>query len=143
MGKERLQEEELAAFTDMLLAGRLSEAAPRPPLAETIEVLARTISPQAPPEHLKLLLRRRIIAGWGEKEEAAGLSLFARPRYRRAWAAVAALLIVAVAAVLLLPGGGGEMIGTAWSEGVILPLFLLLLTLLGVLLAAWWLTHRR
>jgi len=146
MQEEQAQDQALVTFTDLLLAGQLPEAAERPPMAETIEVLARVLSPQQPPEHLRLRIRRQVLADWGKTTPTLGQrlrELASRPRYRWAWATVAALLIVALAAVVLLPGGGGEMIGTAWGEGTILPLFLLFLTLLGALLVAWWLSHRR
>lgn len=144
MHEEQAQDQALVTFTDRLLAGELPEEAERPPMAETIEMLARALSPQPPPEHLKLRIRRQVLAEWGKSEPSPAqrlLEFVSRPRYRWAWAAVAALLVVAVAAALLLPGVGESTVGTAWGGEAALPL-LLALALAGLLLVLWRLTRK-
>lgn len=145
MHEEQARDQALVAFTDLLLAGELPEGAERPPMAETVEMLARALSPQPPPEHLKLRIRRQVLAEWGKTEPSLHqrlLELVSRPRYRWAWATVAALLVVAVAAVFLLPGVAESTVGTAWGGGTALPL-LLALALAGLMLVLWRFIRRR
>ena len=44
---EQLRDEELAAFTDALLEGKLEKDCARPPLADTVESLARAFKKSA------------------------------------------------------------------------------------------------
>jgi anti-sigma-K factor RskA len=149
MAEEQRRDDDLAAFTDALLDDARTDAGDRPPLAETVEVLARTLDHRPPPADLCSRIHRRVAAEWpgpqpSLAEQTRGLlGLFGRPRYRWAWAAAAALVVVAVAAALILPAGSGETAGTLVGEIDATVLIIVLALLLAAVVVAAWLASRR
>jgi hypothetical protein len=150
MTEEQRRDENLAAFTDALLDDARTDEGDRPPLAATVEMLARTLGHQPPPTSLRSRVRRCVAAEWpGPRPPLAErlrglLGLFGRPGYRWAWATVAALAVVAVAAALILPAGAGQTTGTLVGEvdaTVLVVILALLLAAVGV--AAWFTSRRR
>lgn len=145
MTQERQQDERLAAFTDVVLEGQAaSKCSERPPLADTIEMLTRTFSPQPPPDHLRLKIKRAIAAEW--RQQPLSLSqrlskLFRQPGRRWVWATAATLVVVAVVAALLAPALSTQITGTATGGGGMVVLAALLV--LGVILVVAWLLSRR
>ena len=145
MTQEQQQDEQLAAFTDVVLEGRAaSECGKRPPLADTVDMLTRVLSPQPPPDHLRLKIKRTITAEW--RQQPPSLSqrlskLFRQPARRWVWATAATLVAVAVVAALLAPALSDQITGTATGGGgmVMLAAFLVL----GVILVVAWLLSRR
>ena len=110
---ERALDEALAAFTDALL-GEKTMTAERPPEADMIELLAKTITPEPPPDRLKVRVKRLIASEWPRKSRRKpGWRRFFTPRRRLALGLVAALLIVALAVAWWVPLGGGPIAGTA------------------------------
>jgi hypothetical protein len=145
--EERREDQRLAAFTDALLAARAEPgASERPPLADAVELLARTISPQRPPETLRRRLKRCITAEWSRQHSPAGQRwrrVFKRPSRRWAWTAVAALVVVTVlATALLVPAQTGGLTGAVAGETGVTVLALIAV-LAGVLAIAFWLARRK
>jgi hypothetical protein len=149
---ERRRDEELAAFTDALLEGRLEmEEGTRPPLADTVERLARTLSPQPLPSHLRRNVRQQIATEWPQLRRPLGqrvrrwLGSFGQPKLRWACAVAGVLIVVAVAAALLLPAEGLEITGTTPGQmdatTLIVVVGLVSALVLGILIA--WLISRR
>lgn len=128
------KDERLAAYTDALLnsqaepGGRISADLSAHPeegqgeveaLAKVVKTLAQALSPHPPPDHLRLKIRRRVIAAWEQDRPAQKrrfLNLFRRPAQRWAWAAVAASVLIVAAVALLLPHIPLETSGTASGE---------------------------
>ena len=140
---EQLQGRQLAAFTDALLAGQAvpgtAEASNvHPPLADTVEVLARVFSPQPSPARLRRRVRRSIAAEWARQRPSLFRRLLPRrrPARRWAWAAVAALGLAAITVALLLPDGVTEVAATATGE-VGVAVLVAVLVLAGGLAVAW------
>ena len=140
---EQLQGRQLAAFTDTLLAGQAmpgtAEASSgRPPLADTVEVLARVFSPQPPPAKLRRKVRRSVAAEWARQRPSLFRRLLprGRPARRWAWATVAALGLAAITVALLLPDGVTEVAATATGE-VGVAVLVAVLVLAGGLAVAW------
>ena len=143
--EDQRQDEELAAFTDALLEGRLEQGGDRPPLAETVERLKHVLSPQAPPANLRRRVRQQIATEWSQRRPSPlhRLSqLFGRPVRRWAWVPVAALILVALTVALLMPPSGTEVVGTATGVvGIVVPVTLTVLA--GALVIAWLIVKRR
>jgi hypothetical protein len=148
---ERRRDEELAAFTDALLEGE-PEACARPPLAGTVERLARTLGPQPVPARLRRRLRQRVAADWPGLHRPLSqrlrrwLGSLGQPRLRWAYAVAGVLVVVAVAAALLLPADGLEITGTALGQmdaTTLIVIVALVCTLASGLLIAWFLSRRR
>ncbi|MGD1995179.1 MAG: hypothetical protein PVH62_00245 [Anaerolineae bacterium] len=139
--EERRKDEELAAFTDALLEGRAeSEGSERPPLADVVELLAQTLSPQPTPEELRRKLRRRIAAEWRRLHAPARQRLtwpLGWPTKRWVGAAATALILVAIAAALLVPESGANITGAVVGKAGAIVLALAL-----VLIALWLLSRR-
>jgi hypothetical protein len=136
---------ELAAFTDALLEGELDPTEERPPLADVVALLARTLEPEPFPERLRRRVRQSIRAAWSDPEEQPPVTqrlarLLRRQRLVRICAA-AALLLVALAGALLVRTDLPGMVGTAAGGGgwVVLAA---VLTLAGILAAVWWVLRR-
>jgi hypothetical protein len=150
---ERRRDEELAAFTDTLLEGEPeADAYARPPLASTVERLARAIDSQPVPAHLRRRVRRQIATEWPELHRPWGGRLHrwlgspGQPRLRWAWVATGALVVLALAAALLLPADGLEITGTApgQMDAAVLILVVGIIAALALgLLVAWLLSRRR
>ena len=145
---EQLQGRQLAAFTDALLASRMgtgtAEASNgRPPLADTVELLARTSCPQPPPARLCRKVRRSVAAEWARQQPSLFRRLLPRrrPARRWAWAAVAALGLIAVTVALLLPDGVTEVAATATGE-VGMAVLVAVLVLAGGLVVAWFVSRK-
>lgn len=149
MAEEQRRDDELAAFTDALLNDAQTEEAGRPPLSDTVEMLARALAPQPPPAHLRSRVRRCVSAEWSKPRATLGQRLrdlagpLGQPRYRWAWAAVAALAVVAIAAALILPIGPGQTVGTAVGEIDATALVIILALLAAVGAVAAWIASRR
>jgi len=135
------RDQELAAFTDALLEGQEADTENKPPLAEEVEILARTLAPKPPPAGLRRKVRRCVAETWEQQRPLLQrlselLNSLGRPRQRWAWATAAALIVAAVAAVLLLPQGPLEISGTATGHAG-LAAWAGILVLAGILLALW------
>lgn len=142
---ERIEDQQLALYTDMLLAGRPAEDV-RPPLADAVELLARAITPQPPPEHLRRKIRQKIAAEWPQPRPSLGqrlVELFRSPaRQRWTWATVAAMVMVAAAAAVLAPTGSPELVGTP-ALGMETYLVVVALVLAGVLALGLWIGRKK
>ncbi len=149
---EQAQDQELAAFADSVLAGQPAPPTGPPPLAQTVELLARAVSPHPPPEHLRRQIRQRIAAEWARQpsqaSESAGLQarhwllrLFRPSKNQWAWAAVTAMAALAIMAGLLLPAQTepltGTVVGGASVVGVII------LVLVGLAVAGWLIVRKK
>jgi hypothetical protein len=152
MNEERRHDEALATFTDALLEGAEMHERERPALAETVEVLARTLEPEAPPERLRRQVLAQIRAEWGKEHRAERRSLgqqvldalrsLGRSRQRRVWAAAAALLVAAVGVALVCPAWIGGATGTAHGGTGATALAIGLLLAGGIALT-WFVLRRR
>lgn len=151
-GRENhLVSEELAAFTDALLEGEVMDETERPPLAETVELLARTLEPEEPPERLRRNILRQIRAEWGKGHRAErrplgqqvldALRSLGWSRRRLVWAAAAALLVAALAVTLLLPKDVGGTTGTALG-GPGMTALVAVLALVGLAAVVVWVVKR-
>ena len=142
---DELQDKELAEFTDRLLDDRQVSPAVRPPLADTVEWLARTLSPAEPPAELRLRLKHAIAAEWRQEQSpAAGrfLRSLGRSRQRWVWVTAIAALFLLAAVALLLPAEVAEITGTATSSGrILIPAALAVVA--GILIAMWIILGRR
>ena len=132
---ERLQDQDLASYTDALLDGQ-GEERERPALADTVELLARTLSPQPPPGELQRQVQRRVTHEWARHHGARRQRPFRlnRPARRLAMAAAAAMVVLAVTAIFLLPSNTGTLSGTA-SGGTTTTLVIVGLALTGGVVA--------
>jgi hypothetical protein len=143
--EDRQGDQELAAFTDALLAGQAMGEQMRPELADVVEMLARTISPESPPEALRQLLRERTTAEWVRQAPRPGWSLsrlLGRPAQRWVWATATLLVALAVAVAFLLPTGAAGLSATA-SGGPAATVAIAALVLIGlVAVGAWFITRR-
>jgi hypothetical protein len=143
--EDRQGDQELASFTDALLAGQVVEGRARPELAGVVETLARTISPQAPPEGLRQQLRSRTAAAWASQSPRPGWSfsrLLGRPAQRWVWAAAILVVALAIAAVLFTPPGVAGLSATA-TGGPAATVAAVALVLIGlVALGVWFITRR-
>ncbi len=152
---EQLRDSELTAFTDALLAGREELSAGGIPLAETVRILARTISPQSPPEQLRRKVRQQIAVEWERqfgrpallrelslnlRQQLAGL--FKPPVRRWAWATAGVLIVTVLVTALLVPGSAGKLTGTA-AGGAETIMVAVLLMLVGILAAGWWVFRKK
>jgi hypothetical protein len=146
---EEEQDRALAAYTDALMNGVPWIEDERPPLADTVELLARTVGPQPVPDALQLRLKKMIQDGWAEPRPFIGarllggrpLALF-RPRTRRwAWAAVGTLVVLALVAALALPADGESLVGTVTGEAG--PVLLVMGLALAACVGFAWLFGRR
>ena len=143
--EDRQGDQELASFTDALLAGQALEGPVRPALADVVETLARTISPQAPPEALRQQLRERTTAEWARQAPHPGWSLsrlLGRPAQRWVWAAATLVVVLAVAIVLLTPPGVAGLSATA-AGGPAATIVVAALVLVGLVALGVWLITRR
>lgn len=149
---ERRRDEELAAFTDALLEGKLEmEESTRPPLADTVERLARTLSPQPVPSRLRRKARQQIAATWPHLRRPLGerlrrwLGSLGQPKLRWAYAVAGVLIVVAVTAALLLPTEGLVTWGTAEGQMDTTTLIVVvgLMSAMAIGLAIAWLISRR
>ncbi len=143
--EDRQGDQELASFTDAVLAGKAQEGSVRPALAEVVETLARTISPQAPPEALRQQLHERMRSEWARQAPRPGWSLsrlLGRPTQRWVWAAATLVVALAIATVLITPPGAAGLSATAAGEPaatiVVAGLALVGLVALGI----WFITRR-
>ena len=143
--EDRQGDQELASFTDALLAGQAMEGPERPALADVVETLARTISPQSPPEALRQQLRKRTAAEWARRTPRPSWSLsrlLGRPAQRWVWAAATLVVALAVAVVLLTPPGVAGLSATA-AGGPAATVVAAALVLVGlVALGVWFITRR-
>ena len=143
--EDRQGDEELASFTDALLAGQAAEGQARPALADVVETLARTISPQSLPEDLRGRLRERTTAEWASQSPRPGWSLgrlWGRPAQRWVWAAATLLVAMAVAVALLVPAGAAGLSATA-AGGPAATVVVAGLVLIGLVAVGIWFISRR
>ncbi len=146
MGEEDRQgDQELASFTDALLSGQVIEGSARPALADVVESLARTVSPQPPPEVLRQRLRERAAADWAKRAPRPGWSLsglLGRSAQRWVWVAATLVVALAIAVVLFTPAGSAGLSATA-AGGPAATVVVAALVLVGlVALGVWFITHR-
>jgi hypothetical protein len=143
--EDRQGDQELASFTDALLADEVVEGQARPALADVVETLARTISPQSPPEALRQQLRERTRVEWGRQTPRPGWSLsrlLGRPAQRWVWAAATLVVALAIAVVLFTPPGVAGLSATA-TGGPAATVAAVALVLIGlVALVVWFITRR-
>jgi hypothetical protein len=143
--EDRQGDQELASFTDALLAGQVVEGQARPELADVVETLARTMNPQAPPEGLRQQLRSRTAAAWASQSPRPGWSLsrlLGRPAQRWVWAAAILVVALAIAGVLFTPPGATGLSATA-TGGPAATVAAVALVLIGlVALGVWYITRR-
>lgn len=140
------KDQQLAAFTDLLLQGQPLPPDYRPPLAETVERLAAALQPQPPPEQLYRRVQRAVARGWRRSNAPQGgwwRQLFRRPQRRWVWAAVVAALLLVVAAVLLSPAPAEGMAGTAHGVEPWIVALILGAVFIGVVVATWISSRRR
>jgi hypothetical protein len=144
--QELEQDNELATFTDDLLE-RDAEltSCERPPLASTVETLARVLEPETPPEALRRRIRRSVAKEWHERQPSLWERFARRFSYRthrRALvAAVAALTVLAIASILILPSVPDTAVGTAAAGAKWFSLVAGALLLLHLIVS--WLRSRR
>ena len=149
MAEEQQLDNKLAAFTDALLDDVQTEGSDRPPLSDTVEMLARTLGHQPLPKHLRSRVRRCVAAEWSRPRLSLSQRLrdlagpFGQPRYRWAWAAVAAMVVVAIAAALILPAVPEQTTGTLVGEIDAVTFVIVLVLLLAAVAVAVWLASRR
>jgi anti-sigma-K factor RskA len=149
MAEEQQLDNKLAAFTDALLDDVQAKGSDRPPLSDTVEMLARTLGHQPLPTHLRSRVRRCVAAEWSKPQPSLSQRLgdltgpFGQPKYRWAWAAVSALVVVAIAAALILPIGPGQTPGTLVGEIDATTLVIALGLLAAAAVVAAWLASRR
>ena len=143
--EDRQGDQELASFTDALLAGQVTEGPVRPALADVVETLARTISPQSPPEALRQQLRERTAVEWARQILRPGWSLsrlLGRPAQRWVWAAATLVVALAIAVVLFTPAGVAGLSATA-AGGPAATVVAVALVLVGLVAAGVWFITRR
>jgi hypothetical protein len=140
---EEEQNRALAAYTDALLRGERLEQEERPALANTVELLARTLGPQPVPDTLQRRLRRTIQDRWAEPRPSlrGRLALFRSLTGRWAWAAAGILMVLALAAAFALPTDGESVVGTVTGDAG--PVLLAAVVVLAVALGMVWLFGRR
>jgi hypothetical protein len=149
LDQDQRQDKDLVAFTDALMDGEEADEGERPPLADTVEALARTLGYQPPPASLRARVRRCVAAEWPRPQPSLAermrelSGLFGRPQYRWAWATATAIAVVAIAAALILPAGIGETTGTLVGEIDTTVLVVALALTLAAIAAAVWLFSRR
>jgi len=143
--EDRQGDQELASFTDALLTGQAVEGQARPELADVVEMLARTISPESTPEGLRQQLRERTTAEWGRQAPRPGWSLsrlLGRPARRWVWATATLVVALAVAVALLVPTGATGLSATA-AGGPAATIVVAALLLIGLIaVGVWFITHR-
>ena len=143
--EDRQGDEELASFTDALLAGQAAEGQARPALADVVEALARTISPQSLPEDLRGRLRERTTAEWASRSPRPSWSLshlLRRPAQRWVWAAATLVVALAVAVALFVPAGAAGLSATA-AGGPATTVVAAALLLIGLVAVGVWFITRR
>jgi hypothetical protein len=143
--EDRQGDQELASFTDAWLAGQVTEGSARPELADVVETLARTISPQSPPEALRRQLRERTAVEWARQTPRPGWSfsrLLGRPAQRWVWAAATLVVALAIAVVLFTPAGAEGLSATA-AGGPAATVAVVALVLVGLVAAGVWFITRR
>lgn len=146
---EQRQDQDLVMFTDTLLESREEKDVGRPPLAETVEILARAVRPQAPPERLRLKIRKQIATEWARQQPSLAQRLFGwlgpsprQPARQLAWAAVAIVAVVAVAAAVLLQPASQKLVGTVIG-GAGMTMGAVLLVVVGVVVVGWYILRRK
>ena len=143
---EEERNEVLAAYTDALLAGDAWEGEQRPPLADMVETLARTVGPEPVPNSLERQLKRTIQNEWPQERPSfrQNLGSLFRPATRRwVWGATGVLALLAVVSLALGVTAGGETVtGTVMGEAgvVLLAVAIVLGCVVGL---AWWAGRRK
>ena len=151
MSPDLIEEEQagaLAAYTDAVLAGDAWQEDERPPLADTVELLARTLDPQPVPDALRHRLKGTIRDGWSQPRHSAWkrllnrrpLALLRSPARRWALGAIGALVVLALVVALALPTDGGTVVGTVTGEAG--PILLVVGVTLAAALGLAWLVGR-
>ncbi|MBN1178328.1 MAG: hypothetical protein JXD18_03900 [Anaerolineae bacterium] len=142
--QELKHDQALAAFTDALLEGQMDEHGERPPLASAVQVLARAMGPEAPPQALRQRVHRAVAEEW-RREHPSAIEQLVRwiihPR-RRVWAAAGAMLVAVLAlAALFVPSSTGGGFGTAVdsSKWFLVVAFVALIVFVAV---EWWRSRR-
>ncbi|HHS97157.1 MAG TPA: hypothetical protein ENK08_04570 [Chloroflexi bacterium] len=134
------EEERLAAFTDRLLSGLPSED--RPPLADVVEILARTLHRQEVPPRVRARLRQRLAMEWKRQQHRRlPRGLVWRPWQRLLWAAVGLVFAGTLAILILSPTTRAELAATTVSTAG--GKVLLVLGAAALLSLTAWLLRRR
>lgn len=141
--QESRRDEELATFTDALLdEGCEFDGEERPPLADTVELLAQMLAPEEPPERLRRRVHRAIVEEWDPPARRIGFFEMFRIRRRPLWiAAVAALAVLAMTTLLLVTPGTEGVMGTAGGGPWLIPL-IIVMSLLAAGIVVWTLWRR-
>ncbi|MEJ5308340.1 MAG: hypothetical protein WHX52_01090 [Anaerolineae bacterium] len=106
-------------------------------------LLARTLTPQPPPESLRRQVRKRVAEAWERRPLTVGQRMRAWLRvsmYQRAWATVVALAVVAVVAALVFPSGGVPVAGTVVGKTGTVVAALATVAVIAVVVA--WFLHK-
>jgi hypothetical protein len=141
--QESRRDEELAAFTDAVLGEDVAaDIEQRPPLADTVELMARVLVPEEPPDQLRRRIHRVIAKEWNPEPHRSSLFDMFRIRRRPLWtAAVAALVVLAIATVLLVTPGTEGIVGAAGGGPWLVPL-IIVMSLLAAGIIGWILWRR-
>lgn len=139
---EEEQNQRLADYTNALLDGEAWQEDEPPPLADTVELLARTLGSQRVPDTLQSRLKGMIREGWAQPRypvrerspRSRRLAPFWAPARRWVWGAVGALLVLAVVAALAPPTGQESVVGTITGDTrpVLLAIVVVLAAVLGL-----------
>lgn len=140
---EQAQDDELAAYTDALLAGREAPGQ-EPPFAGVVRALAAATRAETPPKRLRGQVRRQIAAEWARQQPSQALRLGRLLRgtgQRWAWGAVAVVALVVASVALFLPSSGQPLMGTATGgAGPVLAIVALGMIVLAAVV--WWVRRR-
>ncbi|MGD1993756.1 MAG: hypothetical protein PVI59_11235 [Anaerolineae bacterium] len=141
--RESRQDEELAAFTDALLGKDVeADIEARPPLADTVELLARVLAPEEPPDRLRQRVHRAIAEEWDFASHRSWFFQMFRVRRRPLWiAAVAALAVLAAVTILLVTPGTEGVEGAAEGGPWLIPLIIVMWLVAAGLVG--WILRRR
>ena len=144
MGIEDIDQEThcdgLVAYTDAVIEDRPGDVRSmrRPEFADTVDLLARTISHQPVPDRLRQNVKRQVNDEWAAKNQKKGrfslYRLFGSSRRRMLFAATAALLLLVVA-TLLISTPYTPIHGTAGGDiGLVFVLTVTIVALIGFLI---------
>lgn len=118
-------------------------------MAATEAKLARAMTPEPPPAHLRRQVHRAVARAWREEHPGVWARIYdtlrgalRRPSARLAWGAIAVLFLVALLAVWIVPGGGQPLPGTAWGEIKLWVVLAVGLVLGGLAALLYWRSRR-
>ncbi len=145
MPKHTQYDNELAEFTDQLLAGKVPDmSTEETELADVVRQLQRTISGDAAPSSFKTQLTQRLDMEW-DLHHKRQVRWWATPQVRRVTALLAASLVLVIAAVLVLSTAGGDGGSTleGSASGSVTSVAIIALFVVGILGLIVFLRHDR